>query len=65
MIDINAKKPWLSDVERNVSIKKTENGGNLVFKALVLKILFNIVKVVHGSIKLFMADLLSNGLLDI
>ena len=65
MIDINAKKPWLFDVERNVSIKKTENGGNLVFKALVLKILFNIVKVVHGSIKLFMADLLSNGLLDI
>ena len=65
MIDINAKKPWLFDVERNVSIKKTENGRNLVFKALVLKILFNIVKVVHGSIKLFMADLLSNGLLDI
>ena len=65
MIDINAKKPWLFYVERNVSIKKTENGGNLVFKALVLKILFNIVKVVHGSIKLFMADLLSNGLLDI
>ena len=65
MIDIKAKNPWLFDVERNVSIKKTENGGNLFFKALVLKILFNIVKVVHGSIKLFMADLLSNGLLDI
>ena len=63
MIEIKPKKLWLFDVERNVSIKKTENGGNLLFKALVLKILFNIVNVVHGSAKLFMADLLLSGLL--
>ena len=46
MIEIKAqKKPWLFDVERNLPIKITENGGNLFRKALVLKILFNIVKV--------------------
>ena len=63
MIEIKAqKRPWLFHVERNLPIKITEIGGNLFRKALVLKILFNIVKVVHGSTKLFMVDLLSNGL---
>ena len=60
VIEIKAKKPWLFDVER----KKTENGGNLFFKAVALKILFNIVKFNHGSTKLFMADLLLHGLLQ-
>ena len=65
MIEIKAqKKPRLFDVERNLPIKITENGGNLFRKALVLKILFNMVKVVHGSTKLFMVDLLLNGLLE-
>ena len=45
-----------------MSIKKTEDGGNLFFQGPLLKILFNIVKVVHGSTKSFVSNLLSNGL---
>ena len=42
MIEIKQKNLWLFDVERNVTIekkkkKKTEDGENLFFKALVTR----------------------------
>ena len=42
--------------------QETEDGENLFIKTFVNVILVNIVKVVYGSTKLFMADLLSNEL---
>ena len=50
------ENPWLSDVERNVSIgKKTEDGENLFFKALANRFWLTskscswLNKVVHGK----------------
>ena len=57
-------KNSLFDVERNMSIgKKTEDRENLFFKALANRFWLT-SKSFHGSTKLFMADLLSNGLYE-
>ena len=52
------ENPWLFDVQRR---KKTEDGEILFFKALANRFWLT-SKVVHGSTKLLIANLLSNGL---
>ena len=61
-IQANQSNSLPLNISQSINVNKAHVIEIKAKSSLVVQILVNIVKVVHGSTKLFMADLLSNGL---